>query len=247
MLDFHTHILPGMDDGAKSPEISAQMLQMLDSQGCEAVVLTPHFYPNDEPLSSFLRRRDRALTKLLNAPLNKSILYLGAEVALSSLLFSNEDLRPACLSGTNLMLTELSYTNSLQEKTFQMLDRLIYDYGIQPVIAHLERYPDSHKSPAGIERLLKMGCLIQLNASAFYGSFLKTRWAYKLLDRGVVHFIGSDCHNLDTRAPNMQLALIALSQKAPKSMKALEDSAQRLTQMATPIHLEHISNAGSEG
>lgn len=247
MLDFHTHILPGMDDGAKSLEISAQMLQMLDSQGCEAIALTPHFYPNDEPLSSFLRRRDKALTKLLNVPLNKSILYLGAEVALSSLLFSNDDLRPACLSGTNLMLTELSYTNSLQEKTFQMLDRLIYDYGIQPVIAHLERYPDSHKSPAGIERLLKMGCLIQLNASAFYGSFLKTRWAYKLLEKGAVHFIGSDCHNLESRAPNMNSALVAISQKAPNAMKTLENSAQRFIEMATPIKLEHIGNVGSEG
>ena len=172
MLDFHTHILPGMDDGAKSPEISAKMLQMLGSQGCEAVALTPHFYPNDEPLSSFVKRRDKALAKLLAGSVKGPALYLGSETALSSLLFVNEDLRPACLAGTNLMLTELSYANSLQEKTFQMLDRLIYDYGIQPVIAHLERYPDSHKSPTGIDRLLKMGCLIQLNASAFCGSFL---------------------------------------------------------------------------
>ena len=81
-IDFHTHILPGMDDGAENESVSLQMLEMLKGQGIEIAVLTPHYYRDKNTVEEFLERRNASYNRLLQAAENKDIpeIMTGAEV-----------------------------------------------------------------------------------------------------------------------------------------------------------------------
>lgn len=114
MIDFHCHILPKMDDGSDSINTSLAMLREEHTQGVNRVVLTPHFYCEEESIEAFLQRRKKAFSALQTAisdqPHADDIpeLCLGAEVAMSSAL-AQMDLQPLCISGTNVLLLELPY------------------------------------------------------------------------------------------------------------------------------------------
>ena len=114
MIDFHCHILPKMDDGSDSINTSLAMLREEHTQGVNRVVLTPHFYCEEESIEAFLQRRKKAFSALQTAisdqPHTDDIpeLCLGAEVAMSSAL-AQMDLQPLCISGTNVLLLELPY------------------------------------------------------------------------------------------------------------------------------------------
>lgn len=219
MLDLHTHILPGMDDGSASAEESLQMLLSEAAQGVNEIVLTPHFYPDRETPDSFLIRRRQACERLLAAMQgheNLPKLYLGAEVAYYDGISRSEAADRLCIGQTGAMLLEMPFC----EWTRRMLDdvyELLSQRGIQPVLAHVERYlAFQHRDI--VADLCERGVWIQVNASCF------TRWqtsrrALGMLERGEIHFLGSDCHNMSSRKPNM-------GEAAEKIHKKLGSDAQ---------------------
>lgn len=107
-VDFHTHILPGMDDGAKDLSVSLRMLGALRAQRVGAVALTPHFYPHRETLSAFLERRERAWQELSAAVAGGGYpaLLPGAEVYLTPGL-AEMDLRALSMGEAGLLLVEM--------------------------------------------------------------------------------------------------------------------------------------------
>lgn len=214
MTDLHTHILPGMDDGAKTVEESLALLRMQQSQGVDTVVLTPHFYPNKENVDSFLARRDEAVKRLQDAldaaeePLPE--LLLGAEVLWRSDLIEWERREELCISGTRNLLLELPFT----PWDGRMIDRL-YDMightGITPIIAHLERYLPL-QSKAMIQEILSLGVPVQISAGILTHP-LQRNGAMKLLKNGQAHLLASDCHDCVRRVPDLAAGLEIVRRK----------------------------------
>ena len=147
MTDLHTHILPGMDDGAKTPEESLQMLRMERDQGVDTVVLTPHFYRDRERPEQFLARRRasaEALRDALMALPEEEIrtmprLILGAEVAWVPNLPDMPELSRMCMGRSKYLLLELPFS-AWSDPLFRQLRELMDRTGVTPVIAHVERY-----------------------------------------------------------------------------------------------------------
>jgi len=196
MVDYHSHILAGIDDGAKTVEESLQMLSVLTRFGFSDVVLTPHYYSNRQPVEEFTEKRGRALLRLLEAAEGKGLptLHVGAEVYFTELLFNNEDLKPLTVGGRGVfMLTELPYDNRLSLSCEKSLQRLIYDRGITPVLAHIERYPFLMEEKTLIP-LLKMGCRAQVNYRAFTLPH-RNRKLENLIKKGHVSIFGTDAHS----------------------------------------------------
>ncbi len=218
MTDLHTHILPGMDDGARDVTQSVAMLRMEREQGLKAVVLTPHFYSDRESIEHFLLRRKRSFSELicrleqLPGEEYKTLpaLYLGAEVAWRSELLEKEELPLLCIGQTKNMLVELPFT-PWTDGTIKQLYELIVCFGITPVIAHLERYLD-RQDPKIIRKLLELDVPIQISCAAFEGFFVR-RKVMKLLREGYTCLAASDCHDCTCRPPDMDMALKVIRRK----------------------------------
>ena len=233
MVDFHTHILPGMDDGSPDVKTSVEMLEMLYAQGIDKVVLTPHFYLAKESSRKFFHDRDKALKNLLAGVENKKNiprLILGAEVLLYPEVSGLPDLDKFCISGTNYLLVEMPFFK-WSTITYETLEK-IRRAGIIPIIAHFERYFKYQKDKTMMFRLLDIGCMIQANASFFINSFTK-RKALGLLREEIIHFVGSDCHDLKKRKPNIGKAYEIIEKKHGQySMDNLEYVAGMVLQNA---------------
>ena len=218
MTDIHTHILPHMDDGAKTAEMSIAMLKAEAEQQVDTVILTPHFYRRNEKTEDFLSRRRQSYDALRNAisglPKEERDrlprLLLGAEVAWLPGLASVEHLQQLCLADTDFMLVELP---SLPWDG-QMIDRL-YDLrnvcGITPIIAHFERYLAFQKKEY-VWRILEMDVPVQIGSEPLLHIFGRKE-PLRLLREGAAQIVASDCHNLTDRAPNLGRATEILRQK----------------------------------
>lgn len=208
MVDFHSHILPEIDDGAQSVEESLEMLRMLKAQGVNTVCLTPHYLAMDESPDEFLARREESYQKLKSA-IDESgeefpKLLLGAEVFYYPGICRMEELSKLTLQGTDLLLLEMP-SCKWNEFSLREIEELYNNTGIRIVIAHIERYLDfQHKST--LERLFKGGVITQVNAS-FFISKRTRRKALKMFKLSHIGFIGTDCHNTKYRPPRMNEAL----------------------------------------
>lgn len=216
MIDFHTHILPKMDDGSRGTEESLRMLREESSQGVSAVVLTSHYYAEKETPEKFLQRREASRRRLFEV-IGESEgadslpeLFLGAEVKVFSGISSLELLPELTIQGTRYILLEMPF-EPWPESVFRELNA-IKARGLLPVIAHVERYLSLQKKTDNIERLMDSDVLIQSNAEFFLQGF-KSRKAFQMLKEDKIHLLGSDSHNLTSRPPNLGAALSLIEKK----------------------------------
>ena len=227
-IDFHTHILPELDDGSRSLEMSNGMLSKLYAQRVDALVLTPHYYSHQKPIDDFLEMQKHAFRRLeasLTAPAPK--LILGAEVYFSDYLFNNRDLSSLCIEGTRLMLLELPYNKTIDDRLMDKVDRLIGDYNITPVIAHVERYPSLIRKKHRLDLMLNMGCVLQMNLSSF--TVFGKRRLISLVRDGYIGAFGTDAHNLSSRPPSYDDGYRVLCKMVPK--RTLEDIQHSMASM----------------
>lgn len=216
MIDFHSHILPSIDDGSKSVEESIEMLRLLKRQGITKVVMTPHFYANRNSVDGFLEKRKKSYDMLSEKlPDNLPEIYLGAEVKYYEGISRNEKLRNLCIGNTNLLLLEMSMSK-WTEYTLRELCEISNTNNVIVVLAHIERYL-KFQQKGTLEMLVSSGILIQANAD-FFISFSSRRKAINMLRNNIIHFIGSDCHNLDDRPPKMDQAISHIKRKAGNSV-----------------------------
>ncbi len=206
MIDLHTHILPNIDDGAKSVEGASAMLRAELAQGVDTLVLTPHYYGKSHSPAQFLSRRQEAFSKLRECIPEGMQIRLGAEVHFTGVNMPDfDELTKLAIEGTRYILLELPFTERWSNGLLGALRDFVYETGYAPIIAHVERYAEVWKTPSLVNILIEAGCLIQVNA----GSFLRgkdSRLPYALLKRGLVHCIATDCHDMGVRAPNGQEA-----------------------------------------
>lgn len=218
MIDLHTHILPAMDDGAKTVEISLQMLHMEWAQGVETVALTPHFYGDLECIDSFLTRRQHAYDCLREAishlpdeeQKKMPNLLLGAEVSWLPYMNQWKGLEKLCYENTNYLMLELPlipWSGDVIHRLYELMNHT----GITPVIAHIDRYW-GHIDRRQMDELFSMGLPVQISAEAFLhlGTWKK---ALRLLQQGKAHMLISDAHGITDRPPNIGAAMNVIQRK----------------------------------
>ena len=230
MLDLHTHILPAMDDGSRDVDESIAMLRAEKAAGVTCIAVTPHFYPHREDPERFLDRRARRIEKLLSdarypaaAP---EILLPGAEVAYYDGLSRMEGIERLCIGDTRALLIEMPFCR-WNDRVLREIDTLQKTCDIQPILAHIERF--LQYQPKGlVEEMVSAGIMMQANAS-FFQRWQTKRKAIKMLDRGLIHFLGTDCHNMSSRKPNMEETLQIIRKKpGQEALRELAMNERRL-------------------
>ena len=211
MIDFHSHILPGMDDGSKDENESLAMLKMLAEQKVDTVCATPHFYPEDENVKSFLSRREEAYAKI-SGKLDGTLpeIRLGAEISYYDGISYLEDFGKLTLQDTRILLVEMPMAGWSKFQRRELLN-LAGSTGCTVVLAHIDRYLDLQERGT-FEELKENGILFQVNASFFKGFFNRKK-AISFLRRGMIHFVGSDAHNLKDRKPEIGAAFDFIAKK----------------------------------
>lgn len=223
--DIHSHILPEIDDGAKSLSETASLLRQLSENGIRSLAFTPHYYPSRQPLEEFLEKRAAAFEKAMNLPEAKEFSFsLGAEVYLSEALFNNTDLSALCYEGTNRMLVEIEYLNSFSESARYRLLRLREDYDVIPVLAHIDRYPFFRRGFEALSELRRMGCEFQVNLSSFCSYFGK-RDALRFFDRGFLDYLGEDVHSECIAKSERKKMLEKISKKRKSLLLQADENA----------------------
>lgn len=229
--ETHCHILPGIDDGSPDIETSLAMIAKLQAQGAQAIICTPHYYSDCISLDDFLSKRDAAYEKLkASLPPDSPRILLGAEVYISKYLFGNENLERIKIKGTDYALIEHSFRDEFSEKTCERLESLICDWGVTPILAHIERYGALMGNSKTLDYLLELGCVAQVNISSFADAHRKIKKKlFKYLEAGKITLIGSDCHNLTTRAPEYGEGTAEIIKKSGKdALQELLENSNRL-------------------
>lgn len=202
MIDFHTHILPDIDDGADGVATALALIQAEKEQGVSEIVLTPHYYGQKLSPSQFLEKRQRAFEKITGEVEGIKI-RLGAEIYFDEMeAASNKSLCKLAIEGTKCVLFELPFTDMWSEKLLLKIRDFILETGYTPIIAHVERYPAVRKNPAYLAALTDMGCLFQVNTRSFVFKKMQNL-ALTMLKKGFVSCLGSDTHNLTDRTPDL--------------------------------------------
>ena len=203
MIDVHSHLLYGVDDGAKNRKESIQMLKEAKTQGIEAIILTPHYrkgmfkHPNDKIWENFMDLKEVAKEIGID-------IYLGTEFHVnSSVVEYLQRGRCRTLADTEYMLAEYGYDTEFTYIKSTIQELLLNGY--IPIIAHAERYACLREQIECVELLRDIGAMIQVNADAILGidGFLTKNIVRKFLKNRLVDFVASDSHGIMKRTNNL--------------------------------------------
>lgn len=203
VTDFHSHILPGIDDGSTSPEESIAMLRMEAEQGVRHVVATPHFYPRHHSPERFLEKRERAEAVLREAMAQETglpELSVGAEVHFFHGMSDSDILPQLTIDKKCSILIEMPHS-LWSDSMYRELEHIWLHWGITPIIAHVDRYIRPFRTFGIPERLAELPVMVQANASFFQQG--TASMALRMLKKDQIQLLGSDCHNLTSRRPNL--------------------------------------------
>lgn len=212
MIDIHTHILPGVDDGVVTEDDAVEFARVAAADGTRTLVATPHckegFYINDR--AAVLDGVRRLTARLAEEQVDLVVLP-GAEVHLCDNLVARvaDGRAPTLADNGKTLLLELSLSQphtGLEDLVFRL--RLA---GIIVVMAHPERIRYFQDDTARYEELVRLGVFGQITTGSILGTFGRTAAAYseELLRQGLVHVLASDAHNVRGRAPRLREAIEA--------------------------------------
>ena len=215
--DIHSHLLPGIDDGAADVEHSIKLIKGLMHLGYTKVITTPHImqdhYPNTPEI---IREKLRYLKQVLKEKNINLTIEAAAEYFLDEFLLEKIEKKEELLTfGNNYLLFETGFMNEspyIKDFIFKLKSS-----GITPVMAHVERYSYLLNDFDYVEDLVERGALIQLNINSLTGFYSKPvkQFAKKLIDKSLIHFLGTDCHHEN------HLQLLAKAQTMKYYKKAL--------------------------
>ncbi|WP_066716483.1 CpsB/CapC family capsule biosynthesis tyrosine phosphatase [Clostridium sp. Marseille-P299] len=207
-IDFHAHILPGVDHGCDDVSMAIMQLKMAMDVGIDHIIATSHYYPHLETLDSFLNRREEGYLKLLEHKDGLPIqIDLGAEVLLFPGLEKHPRLEELCIRNTNCLLIELpfAYWDLELLKTLKALKEKRY---FNIVIAHVDRY-----SLEIIKQIQDLNLNMQINTNAVC-TFIKYKRLKDLVASENIVALGSDVHGLSNAYKNYAKALKILGKTA---------------------------------
>lgn len=214
IADFHTHVLPGIDDGSASVKESLEMLRMEAAQGVRQVVATPHFYAQVDAPKPFLERRTAALDRLrraMDAHPDLPRLHVGAEVHYFPGIGDADILSELAIDNGRYVLIEMPMTQ-WTERMYRDLENIHRHFGLMPIVAHVDRYLGPLQTFGIPEALAELPVVVQANTS-FFQRLSTRRMALRMLERGQIHLLGSDCHDLKNRPVNISQAVGLIEKK----------------------------------
>ena len=200
MIDIHSHVIFGVDDGAKTEKDTRDLLEESYRQGVRVIIATPHrrrgMFETDIEI---IKENFKRVEEIAGEVASDLRVYLGSEIYYKE-----------------YVLVEFPYEMRYKE-IYRALNKVIL-LGLTPVVAHVERYNDVDEK--GVQELINMGAYIQVNAASVLKPKLigdkhkhyKKR-AKKYLDAELVHFIASDMHNIDSRRTYMREAYNIIEEK----------------------------------
>jgi len=215
LVDLHSHILPGFDDGAADLEASVDMARAAARGGTRTIVATPHVSLSYDATPSAIAAGVAVVKGALAERDIDLEVASGAEVAVPRLSNLDEHtLHDLCLGQGMYLLVESPYSAS------PFLEKLLFDLqtrGFRPVLAHPERCPSFHRDRALLERLVAQGALCSVTAGSLTGRFGRTvrRFTQDLFRAGLVHDIASDAHDTVRRPPALTAGVDALRSDLP--------------------------------
>jgi protein-tyrosine phosphatase len=219
-IDLHTHILPGVDDGSRSMEQTVRMLQIAYDEGIRTIIATPHYIAGAKNLTP-------EQLKLICSQVQDEAWKIDRDmkILLGNEIYYSESVLEALQSGTALTLAGSRYVlvefspKETFNNIFRGLTRLT-GAGYLPIIAHIERYRCLYKKEDSIVELHGLGCYLQMNCNSLLGGILDTEAMYhrKLIQLGLIHFLGSDCHDDQIRIPCMMKAKKRLHKRCDEGM-----------------------------
>jgi protein-tyrosine phosphatase len=214
LTDFHSHILPSLDDGSRSVEESITMLRIAGEQGIKRIVATPHFYPRHDDPDRFLKARELAAQRLwreTGCDCGLPEIVLGAEVYYFRGMSESDQLERLTIGGKTCILIEMPLGPWTSEM-YRELEDISLRRGLTPIVAHIDRYIRPFHTRGIPQALRDLPVLVQANAS-FFTDRSTQGMALRLLRSDQIHLLGSDCHNLTTRKPDLGPALRLIEQK----------------------------------
>ncbi|WGL15235.1 capsular biosynthesis protein [Microbulbifer bruguierae] len=209
MIDLHSHILPGIDDGPKSFEQSLELVQAAAANGITHMLATPHIHPGRySNTSTSIQQAFRSFLERLKAKEKIGIQFaLAAEVRISDevIYFASTNQLPALgyWEGDLLVLLEMPHSH-IPAGLIKLL-RWLVKQNIRPMIAHPERNKDIIRDLDQIKPLVQAGCLFQVTAGALVGRFgeqARVR-AQEILKRGLATVLATDTHHIQRRPPDL--------------------------------------------
>lgn len=221
LTDIHTHILYGVDDGAQTLSDSMDMISEEWKQGVRDIFLTPHYgHKYGYVDRAVLEQRFQKIQQEASKHFPGIHLYLGSELYYQSNTIQHlREGKALTMAGSKYVLVEFGTGDSYFD-IFQAVHDMVYA-GYLPIIAHIERYDSIRNCMKAVRELMKSGAYLQINAQSILERFpyRKTLFCRKLLKEGLVYFIGSDCHDMETRCPNLERAYRMLSKKEGQQSK----------------------------
>ena len=200
MIDFHSHVIPFIDDGASDLNEAESMLLSAKNQGISTIIATPHFNPYFESVEDFIKKRDLNYQKLLTVCPEGLTVIPGAEVKLVNNLSKIPNIKDLCIKGTNLILIEPPKA-PWPKYIFNEIFNIAGSQKVTPIIAHVERYAKNPGDVKKISKLLYMDVIIQLSIDSF-SSVFKRRILKEILKMDQKIIVSSDAHNSTYRKYN---------------------------------------------
>jgi protein-tyrosine phosphatase len=197
-VDMHSHLLPGIDDGAKTIEHSLGMILRFQEMGYKKLIMTPHimedYYKNTPEIIHGKLEEVRAELKAYNIDMQ---LEAAAEYYFDETLIEKIKNKEVLTFGDNHILFEYSFGQEPQQISTLLFEFKVNNY--KPILAHYERYPYYHNNPEKIREYRDKGILIQLNLLSLTGHYgpAVEKMAKYLVDNKLVDFVGSDCHRIE--------------------------------------------------
>jgi protein-tyrosine phosphatase len=228
IVDIHSHIIPGIDDGAKNMEMTLEMLKNAEREGTKEIIATPHYLLEyGEATIEEVKNHVKKLNELLEDEKIDVKIYSGQEVYFSEKIiedYMNGEI--GTLNDSRYMLIEFPM-EKFNENIFDILYELqVRD--IVPIIAHPERYKPFMKTPTLINDFINQGYLFQVNAGSIQGKFGENvrKTADIFLTNNIYNFIGSDAHNITNRNTGFKDALDLLDKDMNRNI--FENSSKKV-------------------
>jgi len=224
MIDFHSHMLPGIDDGAQDVNTSLQMLTLCQDSGVSTVLMTPHCHPRSQAhVDNFTEKRDDAF-RVLTASIEKEKktfpnIVPAAEIRIYDGFHKYKGIEKLCIKDTNYILLEMPY-EVWKDYAFEEIYQ-ITRLGFRPLMAHLDRFLDQEHL---FHEIFALDVAVQMNTSAFLGKATR-RKMLKFFETGHLQVIGSDTHDLFERKPNVAEAYNIIANKFGKEYAGYIDYA----------------------
>lgn len=248
LIDIHTHILPGIDDGSRNLDETMALLREEYHQGIDLVVATPHFYAQEMTVKDFLQLRDEAYARTMARIAARQPesggnrtglselqitriprLLCGAEVFYFPGIGKADQLHRLTIEGTKILLLEMPFTQ-WNDRIVEDVRQIILDQHLTILLAHMERFYQYQRDKRQMEQILRLPVWLQVNGGCLLDWKRRSLFA-RMVKTGKPIVLGSDCHNMTHRRPNLKEARELITRKYPGDLLGrLDQNAETLLQ-----------------